>query len=313
MQLEERRISPSPLPIDEDEVSIVWLDDPRADHISWVGGKAANLGRLAHDHLVPPGFCLTLEAFHRAMAGGCIIDQQSPDISTMPPELRDEIAAAYSELAERMEEELPSVAVRSSALDEDGDVASFAGQFDTYLNISGVERVLRGIMRCWASGRSERILAYREQHGLSNEGIGVGVLIQDLVAADSAAVVFSANPLTGNRDEAVINASYGLGESIVSGTVTPDTIVVRKMDRAVVEYHVGAKRQMTIRVPSGTVEVPVPHLLQHQHAITDRQAMQLARLSIDLEDEMGWPVDAECAFSRGELYLLQCRPITTLG
>src|SRR5579871_4182916 len=127
MQLEERRIAPSPITIDEDEVSIVWLDDPRADHVSWVGGKAANLGRLAHDHAVPPGFCLTLEAFHRAVAGGAVLDLTAPDIGTMPAELRDEITASYLALAERMEEELPSVAVRSSALDEDHDMASFAG------------------------------------------------------------------------------------------------------------------------------------------------------------------------------------------
>jgi phosphoenolpyruvate synthase/pyruvate phosphate dikinase len=312
MQIEKLQPSAVGEP-DAEEVSIVWLDDPRADHISWVGGKAANLGRLAHEHDVPPGFCLTIEAFHRAMEGGAVLDETWPDITTMPRSLRDEIAAAYSELAERMEEETPAVAVRSSALDEDGADASFAGQFDTYLNIMGVDSVLRAVMRCWASGSSERIVAYREQHGISSEGIGVGVLVQDLVPADSAAVVFSANPMSGSLDEVVINASYGLGESIVSGTVTPDNIVVRKQDREVVEYHVGAKRQMTIRVPSGTVEVPVPHLLQHQHAITDRQAMQLARLSIDLEDAMGWPVDAECAFSRGQLYLLQCRPITTLS
>src|SRR5205085_1821442 len=109
---------------------------------------------------------------------------------TMPAALREEVEAAYADLARRMDEHPPSVAVRSSALDEDGTVASFAGQFDTYLNIMGLEDVLRAVMRCWASGQSERIIAYREQHGLSHEGIGVGVLVQDLVPADSAAVVF---------------------------------------------------------------------------------------------------------------------------
>lgn len=296
----------------EEEVEVVWLDDPRADHISWVGGKAANLGRLAHHHAVPPGFCLTIEAFHRAVDGGADLDERAPDIATLPERLRDEIAECYVDLGRRMGEENPSVAVRSSALDEDGTVASFAGQFDTYLNVVGLDDVLRAVMRCWASGQSERIVAYREQHGLSHEGIGVGVLVQDLVPADSAAVVFSANPMNQNRDEVVINASYGLGESIVSGTVTPDTVVVRRDDLSVVSYGLGAKRQMTIRVHSGTIEVPVPHLLQHQHVISNRQVAELAQLAIDLEAEMGWPVDIECAFSRGQLYLLQCRPITTL-
>jgi phosphoenolpyruvate synthase/pyruvate phosphate dikinase len=296
----------------EEEVEIVWLDDPRADHISWVGGKAANLGRLAHHHAVPPGFCLTIEAFHRAVDGGAQLDEDAPEIGTLPDVLRSEITECYAELGRRMGEDNPSVAVRSSATDEDGTVASFAGQFDTYLNIVGLEDVLRAVMRCWASGRSERIVAYREQHGLSHEGIGVGVLVQDLVPADAAAVVFSANPMNNRRDEVVINASYGLGESIVSGTVTPDTAVVLRDDLSVTSYHIGAKRQMTIRVHSGTIEVPVPHLLQHQHAVSDRQVAEMAALAIDLEAEMGWPVDIECAFSRGKLYLLQCRPITTL-
>jgi pyruvate, water dikinase len=296
----------------EEEVEVVWLDDPRADHIAWVGGKAANLGRLAHHHAVPPGFCLTIEAFHRAVEGGADLDESAPDVSTLPDRLRGEIAECYEDLARRMGEENPSVAVRSSALDEDGTVASFAGQFDTYLNIMGLDDVLKAVMRCWASGRSERIVAYREQHGLSHEGIGVGVLVQDLVLADTAAVVFSANPMNQSRGEVVINVSYGLGESIVSGTVTPDTVVVRRNDLSIASYQMGAKRQMTIRVHSGTIEVPVPHLLQHQHAISDRQVAQLAQLAIDLEAEMGWPVDIECAFSKGQLYLLQCRPITTL-
>jgi pyruvate,water dikinase len=296
----------------EEEVEVVWLDDPRADHIYWVGGKAANLGRLAHHHPVPPGFCLTIEAFHRALDGGAELDETAPDVGTLPERLRDEIAECYADLAARMGEENPSVAVRSSALDEDGTVASFAGQFDTYLNIVGLEDVLRAVMRCWASGQSERIVAYREQHGLSHEGIGVGVLVQDLVPADSAAVVFSANPMNHSRDEVVMNVSYGLGESIVSGTVTPDTVVVRRDDLSIASYHIGAKRQMTVRVHSGTIEVPVPHLLQHQHAVSDRQVAELAQLAIDLEAEMGWPVDIECAFAKGQLYLLQCRPITTL-
>ena len=296
----------------EEEVEIVWLDDPRADHIAWVGGKAANLGRLAHHHAVPPGFCLTIEAFHRAIDGGVELDENALHSETLPGALRSEIAECYAELGQRVGEENPSVAVRSSALDEDGTVASFAGQFDTYLNIVGLDDVLRAVMQCWASGQSERILAYREQHGLSHEGIGVGVLVQDLVPADAAAVFFSANPMNNRRDEVVINVSFGLGEIIVSGTVTPDTVVVHRDDLSVMSYHVGAKRQMTIRVHSGTIEVPVPHLLQHQHAVSDRQVVEMAALAIDLEEEMGWPVDIECAYSRGKLNLLQCRPITTL-
>jgi pyruvate,water dikinase len=202
--------------------------------------------------------------------------------------------------------------VRSSAVDEDGATASFAGQHETYLNIVGADAIIQAVTRCWESARSERALEYRRQQGLSLEHPQIAVLVQQLVASDVSAVVFSANPITGNRNEVVINASWGLGESIVGGTVTPDMFVVRKSDVAVISRVLADKQHMTVSAPGGTREVDVPRFLRQQASLSDEQAREMAQLALSLEATMGHPVDVECAYAGGGLYLLQCRPITTL-
>ena len=277
-------------------MELVWLGDAAAHEPLLTGGKAAALSRLAAGFRVPPGFVLTTEAFERA------------------PELIGAILeAAYARLGHLVGEESPRVAVRSSAADEDGAATSFAGQHETYLNLVGVDEVVGAVARCWESARSERALGYRRHHGLSSAEPAIAVLIQHLVPADVSAVVFSANPLTGARDEVVINASWGLGESIVGGTTTPDTIVVRRSDLTVARHTVGEKRRMTVSVPGGTREVDVPALLRSRLALSDEQVVAVARLAIALEEAVGHPVDVECALAGGELFLLQSRPITTLA
>lgn len=201
------------------------------------------------------------------------------------------------------------MAVRSSAVDEDGAGASFAGQHDTYLNLTGADAVADAIARCRASVRSERALAYRRAQGLDAAG-SIAVLVQQLVPADVAAVVFSVDPRTGS-DDVVINASWGLGESIVGGTATPDVYTVRR-DRLVIRSRtVGAKERMTVRTADGTREVRVPRILRERLALDDAAVRAAAELALALEDETGAPVDVECAFRAGTLYLLQCRPVTT--
>jgi pyruvate,water dikinase len=202
--------------------------------------------------------------------------------------------------------------VRSSALDEDGDLASFAGQHETELNLTGIDAVLGAVVRCWASGRNERALAYREQHGLTLEEARVAVLVQQLVLADVSAVVFSANPVTKNLDEVVVTSTWGLGESLVGGTATPDTWVVNKEELAVLKKQVGAKERMTVAVKGGTREVAVPRLLRERATLSEAQVVELARLAVGLEKRFGSPVDVEAAYASEELFLLQCRPITTI-
>jgi pyruvate,water dikinase len=311
--------------------AIVWLGEPAAEVRALVGGKVAPLSRLAARFRVPPGFCLTTRAYDMAATGAerTDITDGSVQMGTaggqadstggpgLPDPLRAEIVAAYQRLAALTGVERPAVAVRSSAVDEDGAETSFAGQHDTYLNVVGAEAVCEAIVRCWASARAPRALEYRRQHGLSIDGARIAVLVQQLVLADVSGVVFSANPLTGRRDEAVVNASWGLGESVVGGSVTPDTYVVRTTGGqdgwAIAERGVAEKRRMTVAVAGGTREVDVPRLLWSRPALEDRQIVELARLARDLEAAMGWPVDLECAYRDEVLYLLQCRPITTLG
>ena len=278
-------------------MNLLWLGDPKSFDVALVGGKAANLSRLARlYHRVPDGFCIPVT----------VMDQ------VHPLDLRDEIIASISDLMAC--HSLPDfiAAVRSSAVDEDGATASFAGQHETYLNIVGADEILQAIIRCWESARSERALEYRRQQGLSVKHPQLAVLVQQLIASDVSAVVFSANPVTGNRDEVLINASWGLGESIVGGTVTPDTFAVRKSDMQITQRMIADKQLMTISAPKGTHEVEVPHFLRNEASLNDEQVIEMAKLATTLETTMEHPVDIECAYSSGDLYLLQCRPITTL-
>jgi len=278
-------------------MNLLWLGDPKSFDVTLVGGKAANLSRLAKlSHRVPDGFSLPVT----------VMDEVNPQ------DLRDEITRAISDLMACHSLDDFIAAVRSSAVDEDGATASFAGQHETYLNVIGADEILQAITRCWESARSERALEYRRQQGLSVERAQIAVLVQQLIASDVSAVVFSANPVTGNRDEVLINASWGLGESIVGGTVTPDTFAVRKSDMQITQRIIADKQLMTVSAPQGTHEVEVPHFLRNEASLNDEQIVEMAKLALTLEETMGHPVDIECAYANEKLYLLQCRPITTL-
>ena len=284
---------------------ILWLHDSECADTSLTGGKAANLSRLAADARIPPGFCLTAAAHQAAVTRG--------GHPVLPDALADAVAAAYARLALLCAVDDPPVAVRSSAVDEDSAAASFAGQHDTFLNIVGPNAVIEAIARCWASGHADHARQYRARHGLHERPVRVAVLVQQLVPADVSGVVFSANPVNGRRDELVINASWGLGESIVAGRVTPDAFVVRRTDRQVTNRTVGDKARMTVRTAAGTREVDVPRLLRRQPALTDAQIAEVVDVVLGLELRMQVPVDVEVAWHGKDLYVLQCRPITTLG
>ncbi len=285
---------------------IIWLDDTGCQEVSRVGGKVANLSRLAAEYQVPHGFCLTTKAFRQWA------DRPDGCAEEFPLDLLSQLSAAYGELGQRSDVEQPSVAVRSSAIDEDGGSASFAGQYETYLNLEGDAAVADAVLRCWHSGKAKRVTEYRRRNGLAHDQLEMAVLVQELVPADSSAVIFSANPVTQNRGEVVINSSWGLGESVVGGTVTPDTFTIDKRDLTVTESKISDKRVMTVRAQKGTEEVPVPRFLRSQPSLSGEQLVAMARLAMRLEDEMGWPVDVESAYHGEELYLLQCRQITTL-
>ncbi len=291
---------------EEARIEVLWLGQPECHDISVVGAKAANLSRFVASYTVPPGFCLPA-------TGDDWKDHVIDSSPSLPPDLGDCLAVAYRRLSDLCRTADVSVAVRSSALDEDGNAASFAGQHDTYLNVTGAESVVAAIARCRASVNNAHAIDYRRRHGISENNVKIAVLVQQMVPADVSAVVFGANPVNGNRDEIVVNVSWGLGESVVGGTVTPDSYVVRKQDATILSRHIGEKLRMTVPVSGGTKEVGVPRMLQTQPAASDEQVVEMANLTIELEAAVGWPVDVECAYHGHQLYLLQCRPVTTLG
>ena len=282
-------------------IDIVWLGEPGSHDAQRVGPKAAHLSTLTASCQIPPGFCISADTYRRAGKLGCL-----------PSELRSEVSDAYAELAQHNATSDPSVAVRSSAVDEDGPLASFAGQHETLLNIRGTDALLEAIEETWESARSDTALAYRASHGLAVDDIGLAVLVQQLVASDVSGVMFSANPVNGRRNEMVISASWGLGESIVGGTVTPDNWIVEKTSLNLSEEIISDKRRMTVAVEGGTREVDVPRFLREQPSLSAEQIEEVARLGRRLEEVKGWPVDIEFAYADEQLYLLQCRPITTL-
>jgi len=279
-------------------VDVKWLGDEDCHDEAIVGGKAAALSRLAALHTVPHGFAVP--ALPAAVAA-------------LPPALPSAICDAYGRLAARCGVAEPRVAVRSSAVDEDGAGASFAGQHDTFLNIRGSEAVVAAVERCVRSAVSAEAIAYRRERGLALDDVRIAVLVQQLVEAEVSAVVFSANPITGSRDEVMINASWGLGESLVGGTVTPDMFVVSKQGLQLTMREIAPKQRMTVMTDSGTAEVDVPDELRDACSLQDDQARAMAELAVRLEHAVGHPVDVECAVARDELFLLQCRPITALG
>ncbi len=257
-----------------------------------VGGKAAHLARLAARHPVPPGFCIN--------AGAALAQP-----------FAEALGRAYRRLGQRCGAVPLPVAVRSSAVDEDGFEASFAGQHESYLNVTGEQAVREAVDRCIESARTQRAIAYRQARGL-NDDSEVAVLVQQFIPADVSAVVFSADPTSGQRGCIIINAAWGIGESLVGGQVTPDLYRVDKDDLRVTERLIADKAVMTVACPEGTRQVSVPRLMRGEPALDDGQIRALALLALRLEASQGWAVDLECSFCQERLYLLQCRPVTTI-
>lgn len=276
---------------------ILWLDAADCRDVARVGAKAANLSARFKLHSVPPGF---------------VVPAVPAIWEWLPDGLAAGITTAYAALGHQCGVLHPSVAVRSSAIDEDGAGTSFAGQHDTYLNIHGPEAVLDAILRCVKSALSAEALAYRGQHGLPLDGIRIAVLIQLLVPAEVSAVVFSCNPVNGSHDEVMINANWGLGESIVGGSATPDCFIVDKANGEVLARLIARKLLRTVRDHSATRDEAVPPALQDVPCLTDPEIAAMSALALALETEAGHPVDVECAIAGGQVYLLQCRPITTM-
>ncbi|WP_436901450.1 phosphoenolpyruvate synthase [Halovenus halobia] len=313
-------------------MAVLWLDDIRGDDLETVGGKAASLGEMTSAGLpVPPAFVVTADTYRSFIEATGIEDElfELVDIETedsaalaeaadaaqeliretpMPEELHEEILGAYGELGD----DVP-VAVRSSATAEDLPDASFAGQQETFLNVTGEELVDK-VRECWASLFTQRALYYRQEQGFAEEVVDIAVVVQQMVDADKSGVMFTSHPSTG-APVVTIEAAWGLGEAVVSGAVTPDNYVVDRNTGDVQDKTVAEKKVMHVRdEESGeTVEREVPADKQSEQVLSDAELEELRETGEMIEEYYGTPQDVEWAIYDDELYLLQSRPITTIS
>jgi rifampicin phosphotransferase len=300
---------------------VLALDETCAD-LTTVGGKGASLATLWRAGLpVPPGFHVTTAAYrrfvaHHGLQEGILDAAGTADgaarIATLfaarvvPEEIAMPIRAAYMTLGE------PAVAVRSSATAEDLPGASFAGQQDTFLDVRGADAVVDAVRRCWASLWTARAIEYRRREGIDPADVALAVVVQELVDADAAGVLFTADPVTGATDRMVVNATWGLGESLVGGQVTPDELVLDAASGAVRERRTGEKDVMTVRTPDGPAERPVPDERRRAPVLDDANATALAALGRRIAAHYGRPMDVEWTLARGAFAIVQARPITGL-
>lgn len=308
-----------------------WFADLGKDAIGPAGGKGANLGEMTRAGLpVPPGFVLLTSAYRAFVAAnqlqGEIVRLAGPvqpddaasadeasaairalfDQGAIPPEVAAAVLEAYGALGGG------TVAVRSSATAEDLPGASFAGQQETYLNISGNEAVLAAVKRCWSSLWTPRAISYRARQSIGPDEVALAVVIQRQINAEAAGVLFTANPVTGHRRQMVIDGAWGLGESVVSGLVTPDHWVADGTTGAIIEAQVQRKLTMTVRTATGTEQQPVPEDLQLKPCLDAAGVGALVALGRKVAAHYGSPQDLEWALADGRFYLVQSRPITTL-
>ncbi|AKZ60183.1 putative phosphoenolpyruvate synthase [Streptomyces ambofaciens ATCC 23877] len=297
-----------------------------------VGGKGAHLGALSRiDGIhVPGGFCVTTAAFRRIMAETPSVEEDIARLSCLEPDDTEAIRTLSARIRRTVEEtavpddlakaitcalarhgDRAAYAVRSSATAEDLPTASFAGQQDTYLNVIGSTAVLRHISRCWASLFTERAVIYRRRNAIDHRTVHMAVVVQQMVFPQAAGVLFTADPVTGNRRVATVDAGFGLGEALVSGLVNPDVFTVR--DGVLVARTIAGKRRAVEALPDGgTREVAVDPGRQDQPALTDAQVTSLVRLGRRIEERFGRPQDIEWCLAEEGFRILQSRPITTL-
>ncbi|MFE2746187.1 rifamycin-inactivating phosphotransferase [Streptomyces scopuliridis] len=311
----------------------VWdLQEVDETQVAVVGGKGAHLGGLSRIEgiRVPGGFCVTTDAFRRIMAEAPSIDDRLDQLSRLNPDDREAIRTLSAQIRRTIEGiaipgdlaaaitralaqlgEQAAYAVRSSATAEDLPTASFAGQQDTYLNVVGPTAILQHISRCWASLFTERAVTYRQRNGIDHRTVHMAVVVQQMVFPHAAGILFTADPVTGNRRVATVDAGFGLGEALVSGLVNPDVFKVRHGE--VVAKAIAAKQRAVHALPTGgTQEVAIDSQRQEQPALTDAQVVRLVQLGRRIEAHFGRPQDIEWCLVDDGFQIVQSRPITTL-
>ena len=321
------------------------FEEINKDSLPMVGGKGANLGEMTQHKLdVPPGFCVSSDAYRYFVSENKIdnvvrmmmkdLDVEDADAlretseniqdrmnnEPIPEDLQKDIIDAYREFSEKVGLKDPEVAVRSSATAEDLPDASFAGQQDTYLHISGEDELLKYVRSCWASLWTARAIYYREKQKYDHFDVALSVVVQKMVNSQIAGVMFTANPVTSNTDEIMINASWGLGEAVVSGTVSPDDYVYSISEKKVISRTIAEKNTMVVKIPGGqgTKVVNTADELGQEYVtkecLSEEQLMDLITYAKRIYEVYGSNQDVEWAFDKDtkKLYILQSRPITTL-
>ncbi|HZB96452.1 MAG TPA: rifamycin-inactivating phosphotransferase, partial [Herpetosiphonaceae bacterium] len=308
------------------------LEEIDQTQVALVGGKGAHLGELSRIEgiRVPPGFCVTIDAFQRIMAEAPSIDDQLNRLSRLKPDDREAIRALSAEIRRALQAvaipddlaaaitrpfarlgEQAAYAVRSSATAEDLPTASFAGQHDTFLNVVGPASILEHVRRCWASLFTERAVTYRQRNGIDHRMVHMAVVVQHIVFPHAAGILFTADPITSNRKVASVEASFGLGEALVSGLMNPDVFTVR--DGEVVAKAIAAKQRAVHASLAGTTqEQAIDPERQEQPALTDAQVVRLVQLGRRIEAHFGRPQDIEWCLVDDGFQIVQSRPITTL-
>jgi phosphoenolpyruvate synthase/pyruvate phosphate dikinase len=311
---------------------VLGFEEVDQTQVAVVGGKAAQLAELSRIEgvRVPAGFCVTTAAFERIMAAAPSIDDRLERLTCLQPDDREAVGTLSGEVRRTIEGtaipddvaaaitrslvglgEQAAYAVRSSATAEDSPTASAAGQQDTYLNILGPAAILEHVRRCWASLFTERATTYRLWHGLDHRKVSMAVVVQQMVFPQAAGVLFTADPLTSNRKVTSVEASFGLGEGLVSGLVNADVYKVR--DGQVVDRAVAIKRLAIHASPAGgTEEQMVEPERQRQSVLTDTQITRLAKIGRRIEAHSGYPQDIEWCLADDRFWIVQSRPITTL-
>ncbi|MER5461564.1 rifamycin-inactivating phosphotransferase [Streptomyces sp. NPDC002668] len=314
------------------EQYVLDLQEVDETQVAVAGGKGAHLGGLSRigGIRVPGGFCVTTDAFRRIMAEAPSIDDRLDRLSRLNPDDREAIRTLSAQIRRTIEGiaipgdlaaaitralaqlgEQAAYAVRSSATAEDLPTASFAGQQDTYLNVVGPTAILQHVSRCWASLFTERAVIYRQRNGIDHRTVRMAVVVQQMVFPHAAGILFTADPVTGNRKVATVDAGFGLGEALVSGLVNPDVFKVRHGE--VVAKAIAAKQRAVHALPAGgTQEVAIDSQRQEQPALTDAQVVRLVQLGRRIEAHFGRPQDIEWCLVDDDFQIVQSRPITTL-
>ena len=315
---------------------LAWFDEIPDEALGGsAGGKGASLCRMSRAGLpVPQGFIVRSEMFNAFMEQTGLWDYVFQALDTIDFSSNASLVAVSAEIRQRiadtpmpqsMTEDICSfygqvgsghepVAVRSSGTAEDLDDASFAGQQETFLFVIGFDDVVKYIKECWASLYNDRAIFYRREKKFDEHSISIAVVVQRMVSAQKAGVMFTSNPITNDYDTVVLEAAWGLGEAIVSGMVTPDNLWINKHTGEITTEYISEKETMVVRLSErgGTKEVPVPEELREAPVLTDDERNQLVDLAKKIEDFYKKPEDIEWAIVDGQVYLLQSRPITTM-